>query len=109
MLDREEYIKFKEYALANKLSAIDVRNTTKQQAADIVGIDLNAELWSGGNEGFFINFRENIAREIEIAKFDADFGPVEAVIKKLFPQAAFSADKRHRVFTVYLNGLEVDS
>ena len=52
-------------------------------------------------------FKENIATEIEIAKFDTDFGLVEAAIKKLFPQAAFSDDKRHRVFTVYLDGLEV--
>ncbi len=109
MKDREEYIKLKDYISVNSLSAGDVRDMTKQQAAAVIDIAPDAKVWSDGNEGFFINLKENIATEIEIAKFDTDFGFAEVAIKKLFPQAAFSADKRHRVFTVYIDGLEVVS
>ena len=105
MQDSQEYIKFKEYASVNTLSADDVRNTTKQQAAAVIGIAPDAGLWSGGNEGFFTNLKENIAMEIEIDRFDTDYGLIETAVKKLFPQAGCIVNKRKRMITMFLDGL----
>ncbi len=105
MQGREEYIKLKEYAAANNFSAADVRNMTKQQAATVIGLAPDAGLWSRGNEGFFTNLKENVAMEIEIDKFDTDYGLIEAAVKRLFPQMGCIVNKRQRVITMFLDGL----
>ncbi len=100
MQDRAEYIKFKEYALDNKLSTIDVRNMTKQQAAAVIDISPDAAFWSGGNIGFFINLRENIAREVEDNIITPKIGSIRSAIEAVFPDAEYTVKKRQRIVSL---------
>ncbi len=42
-----------------------VRNASKDQVANILGVDVNDPRWSGGNKGLWINLKANILQKMQ--------------------------------------------
>jgi len=103
------YQKLKQYAIDHNLTAGDVVNASKQQVANILGKDVNAPFWSGGNEGFYVNLKANLVQELEqrgdAAYRQALIAKVDTFLKEKFPNYEMEITRHDgRKITIWLDG-----
>lgn len=104
MIFEDIYNRLLQIVIDNHYTPEQVRSATKNQAAKLLNEDEVAAYWTEGNIGFFINLRENIARELENTITRTDMKSAKEAVLAIFPNATFEIDRRHRVAIVYLDG-----
>ena len=106
---KELHSKLLEIAIDNNYTPEQVHNVTKKQVAGLLSESVAAAFWTGGNLGFFINLRENIAREIEYNIITPKISAIRTAIELVFPDAEYIVKKRQRKVIVYLDGMLEDT
>ena len=101
----EAYTKLLQYAQAHDYTPEQIESTTKTQVANVLDIDINASFWTDYNNGFFLNLRANIAQALRIKKITQDLLLLRDAIIAIFPNMDYEVNKRHKIITLYLDGL----
>ena len=52
-------------AIAADYTVEQVENATKQQVANLLGVDVDDPVWSGANRGRFVNLKGRLVRELK--------------------------------------------
>ena len=97
-----------QYAINNSYTPAQARSATKQQVATILSVDVDDPRWSGGNIGMFTNLCENVARALQAEINEADYIIFKNAVRAVFPNATFTANKRHRVVRTLVDGKDIE-
>ena len=79
-----------------------IEGTTKEDIAAIIGADIGADFWSGGNEGFFVNLKRNLLEEKQRAEQQKEVDSVQQLLRKKYPKCDVVLDRDEMI--VYLTG-----
>ena len=103
------YQQLKEIALDDNLTVGQAESLTKQQVANLLGLDVDASFWSGPNIGFWVNLKANAVKYLKQKKFEAD---KQFIINALnipafnsrFPDVDFESDETEKVLKIWFYG-----